>query len=267
MPEAARPPDAEMEDLLAFLSGAGVRPPARILDVPCGIGRRAYRLAEQGYRVTAVDANDVAITALRRRAPKRAQGRLECRPAPRDALPGLPPADTYDAILCLDHAVGRGPRDADVAFLARLCGHVAPGGLLLLDLLHRDFFAARPRPFAYHVIGGVEQHEFRAFDPISGVLDLTWRFYRREGKDLRFEGSSSARIRLMAPHEAEGLLAEAGWHVEAWHGGWKNEAVSADRRKIVLVARAAAELNSVPAFVARAPGETPDPPRSPGKGT
>ncbi len=264
MPEAARPLEAEAEELLAFLAEVGVLPSARILDAPCGIGRRAYRLAERGYRVTAVDPNDVAVAALRRRVPKRTQGRLDCRSAPRDAMPGLASADTYEAILCLDHAIGRGPRDGDVAFLTRLRRHAARG-VLLMDLLHRDFFAARPRPFAYHVIGGVEQHEFRAFDPVSGFLDLTWRFYRREGEDLRFQGSSSARMRLLAPHEVESLLADAGWRVDAWYGGWRRDAVSADRRKLVLVARPAAELNSVTAFVAQAPGEMPEAPRTPGK--
>lgn len=265
MPTPPRPSRADADEIAAFLAAAGVAPGARILDAPCGIGRRAHGLAERGYLVTAVDANPVAMEALRRRAPKESGGRLDCRSAAREAMPGLPPGEAFDVLLCLDHAIGRGPREEDVAFLARLRGHVAPGGFLLLDLLHRDFFAGRPRPFAYHVIGEVEQHEFRAFEPVSGILELTWKFYRREGKDLRFQGTSSARMRLMAPHEAAGLLGDAGWRIEAWHGGWGKEAVSADHRKLLLVARPAAELNSVTAFVARASSEAPDAPRIPGK--
>jgi tellurite methyltransferase len=42
--------------------------PGRVLDLACGTGRNAIWLAEQGWRVTAVDASQAAITALRARA-------------------------------------------------------------------------------------------------------------------------------------------------------------------------------------------------------
>ncbi len=238
MPPATAPP--EIEELVAFLAGLGVRADARILDVPCGLGRRAHALAEHGFRVTAVDSNTVAIEALRRRVSKQLGHRLDCRVSTKDAMPGVSPAETFDVVLCLDHALGREEPDMEENFLARLRRQVSPGGLLLLDILHRDHFAARPRPFAYHVIGDVEQHEFRTFDPLSGVLELRWRFYRRKGEDLRFQGTSSARLRLLAPHEVEKLVLAAGWRPEAWYGGWGKEAVSADRRKLLLIARPAA---------------------------
>lgn len=231
---------AEVEEIAAFLAVAGVPTGARLLDAPCGIGRRARGLAEHGYRVTAVDANTLAIEALHRRLPKKLTGRIEYRASAAETLPGLRPDESFDAALCLDHAIGRGARDGDVAFLRRLRDHTAPAGLLLVDFLHRDYFASRPRPFAYHVVGEVEQHEFRKFDPISGVLDLTWKFYQREGADLRYRGISSARVPLLAPHEAEAILRDAGWSVTARYGGWHQEAVSADRRKLVLEARPAA---------------------------
>ncbi|MEK6986886.1 MAG: hypothetical protein AABX97_02185 [Candidatus Thermoplasmatota archaeon] len=45
---------------------------------------------------------------------------------------------------------------------------------------------------------------------------------------------------MVPPHEAWTLLEAAGWEVEAAYGGWGREAVSAERRKLVLVARPAA---------------------------
>jgi len=62
MPEDVRLPD-DVESLAAFLREEGVPAGARILDVPCGIGRRALGLARVGYRVTAVDANSGAPVA------------------------------------------------------------------------------------------------------------------------------------------------------------------------------------------------------------
>jgi SAM-dependent methyltransferase len=240
VPPSPTPPPPEAEEIADFLEATGIRPGARLLDVPCGIGRRARGLADRGYRVTAVDANAVAIDTLRRRVPKRLAGRIEYRAAAPDALPELAAAEAFDAALCLDHAIGRDAREKDVAFLSRVREHVSPEGLLLVDVLHRDFFASRPRPFAYHVVGEVEQHEFRTFDPLSGVLELTWKFYQREATDLRFRGVSSARLRLLAPHEVEGIFRDAGWTAIARYGGWGKEAVSVDRRKLVFAARPAA---------------------------
>ncbi len=240
MPSTARGPGSEAEEIMAHLDAAGVPRSARILDVPCGIGKRAFALAERGYRVTAVDPNEVAIAALRARVPATLSERLEVRHASRETMPGPPVSDTFDVLLCLDHALGHGSREDDVALLERLRGHLAQGGLLLLELLHRDYFAARPRPFAYHVIGDLEQHEFRSFNPLTGVLDLTWKFYQRDGEDLRFRGNSSARLELVAPDEVRQLLEDAGWRLEAVHGGWSREPVSAERRKLLYTARPAA---------------------------
>lgn len=240
MPRTRRGPSRETEELAAFLLGQGVRKDARILDVPCGIGRRAFELAELGFRVTAVDANEVAIETLRRRVPEDWTDRLTYRALPPDEMPGPPAREPFDAILCLDHALSREPAQDDRAFLIRLRDRLSPGGVLIAEFLHRDFFAARPRPFAFHVVGDLEQHEFRAFDPLSGVLDLRWRFYSRDGGDLRFRGESSARLKLLAPHEARGLLGDAGWDVSAVYGGYGREALSADRRKFLLVARPSA---------------------------
>ncbi len=235
----APPGAAEEAEIIRFLKESGVPDGARVLDVPCGLGRRAHALADHGFHVTAVDPNEVAIGALGKRVGKRLADRLEYRSVPATELPGPPTAEPFDAILCLDHALCRDPPADDAALLKRLRDALAPGGLLLADFLNRDFFAARPRPFAYHVIGGIEQHEFRRFDAASGILELTWRFYQRSGEDLRFRGTSGVRLRLVSPHEATSLLASAGWTVEAVHGGWGREPLSPDRRKILLVARPA----------------------------
>lgn len=238
MPPAPARPGGD--EIAAFLVGAGVPRDVRILDAPCGLGRRAQGLAERGFHVTAVDTNAVAVEALRRRATKRLGDRLVCRASTREAMPGLPSTERFRVILSLDHPLGRDDGRADVAFLGRLREHLAEDGLFLLEILHRDFFAARPRPFAYHVIGDVEQHEFRTFDPVSGRLQLDWRFYQREGEDLRYRGGSSSTFRLLAPHEIEALLEKAGWRVDAWYGGWGKEAVFVDRRKLLVAARPSA---------------------------
>ncbi len=239
-PHTLRPPAEEAEAIETFLAEEGIAPGSRLLDAPCGIGRRASALAARGFRVVAVDPNDVGVEAAKARVPPNLRPSLRFGTAPLERLPDLGEDERFDAILCLDHALGRGDASAEGAMLARLRPHLAPGGRLIVDLLHRDFFALRPRPFSFHVIGSIEQHEFRSFDPRTGILDLTWKFYEREGEDLKHRADASTTMRLLTPHQAESLLESAGWHVAALYGGWGREAVSAERRKLVLVARPAA---------------------------
>jgi SAM-dependent methyltransferase len=222
--------------IAGFLGSEGVPSGGCVLDAPCGIGRRAIGLAAEGFHVTAVDPNEIGVDAARSRIPPDLRDRLRFLHAARESLPGLG-EETFDAIVALDHPIGRQGPGEDVAFLARLIPHIRGDGVLVLELLHRDFFATRPDGFSFHVLADVEQHEFRSFDPVTGILHLTWTFYHREGEDLRHRGDATARMRLPTPHEAASLLGSSGWRLAGAFGGWSREPVSADRRKVVLVAR------------------------------
>src|SRR5437867_11740652 len=178
-----RPPLEDVEAIRMFLEEEGVAHGAHLLDVPCGIGRRAVGLAEAGFEVTAVDPNEMGIAAATERIPDALVKRLHFATASRHSLPGLPAGTRFEAILCLDHALGRGSTADDTAFLRRLATHVRPEGRLVLARLNRDFFAARRRPFAFHTIGSLEQHEFRSFDPVTGVLRMEWKFDEPIGQD------------------------------------------------------------------------------------
>ena len=223
-----------------FLIRHGVPREGRILDVPCGIGRRALGLAEHGFRVVAVDANAVEIEGAKARVPAAVRQALRYETVPAPEWPGLPAGERFDAILCFDHALYRTPDPTGGGLLPRLRDRLAPGGVLLLELLHRDFFETHPRPFAFHVLGALEQHEFRELDPETGELTLRWTFYERAGENLRHRMDSSAAYSLPTPAQVRERLAAADLRTEQVLGGSGDEPVSADRRKLLFVARAAA---------------------------
>ena len=237
MPTAVvRPPLEDVESIRMFLQEERIAPGAHLLDVPCGIGRRALGLAEAGFDVTAVDPNEMAINAAKERIPESITDRLHFMAAPRDALPGLAAGARFDAILCLDHALGRRSMVDEVAFLGRLASYAGPDGRLILDLLNRDFFASRPRPFAFHTIGSLEQHEFRSFEPATGVLRLEWKFYERVGQDLKHRTDSSAELILLTPRDLATSLEQSGWRMVGVWGGWRREPITADNRKLIVLA-------------------------------
>ena len=231
-----RPPLEDVEAIRMFLQVEGIALGAHLLDAPCGIGRRAIGLAESGYEITAIDTNEIGIAAAKERIPAAIANRLHLAAVPRDAMPGLPASTRFDAILCLDHALGRGSTADDVAFLRRLEAHARPGGKLILDFLNRDFFASRPRPFAFHTIGSLEQHEFRSFDPVTSALRLEWKFYERVGENLKHRTDSSAELVLLTPRDLAAILGQSGWRMVGAWGGWHREAVTADHRKLIVLA-------------------------------
>src|SRR6058998_66948 len=210
-----------------FLEEEGIAHGAHLLDVPCGIGRRAIGLAEAGFEVTAVDPNEMGIAAATERIPDAVAKRLHFALASRDSLPGLAAGTRFDAILCLGHALGRGSTADDTAFLRRLAAHVRPEGRFVLDLLNRDFFAARRRPFAFHTIGSLEQHEFRSFDPVTSALRLEWKFYERVGENLKHRTDSSAELVLLTPRDLAAILGQSGGRMAP--GGGDRGPPQADR--------------------------------------
>src|SRR5207247_9649059 len=144
-----RPPLEDVESIRMFLQEERIMPGAHLLDVPCGIGRRAVGLAESGFEVTAVDPNEIGIAAAKERIAGTIADRLHLASASHDTMPGLPAGTRFDAILCLHHALRRAPTADGVTFLRRLTAEARPGGRLTFDVVNRAVCASRRRPFAY----------------------------------------------------------------------------------------------------------------------
>lgn len=111
---------------------AGLRP-GTALDLACGAGRNAVWLAEQGWRVTAVDFSGVALRMARSLAARR---RTAVDWIEADLLAWTPPVRAYD-LVCVLYLQLPGPERRTV--LARAAGAVRDGGTLLVvghDLLN-----------------------------------------------------------------------------------------------------------------------------------
>jgi SAM-dependent methyltransferase len=107
--------------------------PAQALDLACGAGRNAVWLAERGWRVTAVDFSDVALTMARDLAAARG---VEVEWIHADVVTWAPPADGYDLVCVLYLQL---PPPERRAALAHAVDAVRPGGTLLVvghDLLN-----------------------------------------------------------------------------------------------------------------------------------
>jgi SAM-dependent methyltransferase len=100
--------------------------PGRALDLACGAGRNAVWLAEQGWRVTAVDFSNVGLTRARELARAR---RVEINWIEADVVVWTPAARAWD-LVCVLYLQLPAPERRSV--LRRAVDAVAPGGTLLV---------------------------------------------------------------------------------------------------------------------------------------
>lgn len=88
-------------EVLSVIKTLGLSPGHRLIDVPCGYGRHAIRLAEHGIKVTGVDLNDYFLEVARENMKARAidTALLEFKKGDMRDLAGCIPDSTADAVI------------------------------------------------------------------------------------------------------------------------------------------------------------------------
>jgi SAM-dependent methyltransferase len=212
--------------LLALPAGA------RVLDMPCGHGRIANRLAARGLRLTGVDNDELFLA--RARADADALGvQVEYR-AGDMREPRLDGG--YDAALNWFSSFGYFEDDDNRRCLQALHDALRPGGVLLMEMHDRDALVARiaaaGEPVSVVEAGDDLIVDRARFDPVAGRAH-TERLVVRDGRLRR----TAFSVRMPTFPELRGWLEEAGFsEVRALdeHGA---PFASGARRLVVLATR------------------------------
>lgn len=126
-PEAVSAASDEVKFLWKVL---GLRKGSRVLDIPCGTGRHAVRLARRGASVLGVD-----ITESYLREARRAAGALRNVRFVRGDMRRVPLENEFDAAINLWTSFGYFSDPADDArTLSAVARALKPGGLFLIDM-------------------------------------------------------------------------------------------------------------------------------------
>lgn len=110
---------------------------SRLLDLCCGYGDYAARLAERGYEVTGLDRDSEAIAEAERRARAAHQQVAYIIGDMRDvgALPG-----TFDAVINIWQSLAYFDEETNAELLRQIRGKLSPGGRFIVDIYNRDFY-------------------------------------------------------------------------------------------------------------------------------
>jgi SAM-dependent methyltransferase len=160
---------APVEDAVELLIRLGrVRSGSLVLDIPCGQGRHAIRLAEVGADVTGVDASSTMLA----RAMRDAEGRAVELTWIHSDMRQLEAVTPFDFTICLGGSFGYFGRNGDQDFLGTLWHALKPSGILALDVPSLEYIRARhnPRHESSHSHQQVIQQ--RHLDPETGAARI-----------------------------------------------------------------------------------------------
>ncbi len=234
--------DEQSDHDAALVAGLlGLEPGMRVLDVPCGHGRIANRLAVEGAKVVAVDSNPLFLERARRDAAARGVDVTYLRADMRE-LPWLAGSDSdgggrFDGVVNWFTSFGYFDDDTDRRLLQGFRRALRTGGRLVMDILNRDLLLltrgrGRPAP-TFLVERGDDLMIDRVHLDSSATRTHTERILVRGGRVRR----TSFSLRLFTLAELRGWLRDAGFcEVDAYAGNGTPFTWEAER--LVVLARA-----------------------------
>jgi SAM-dependent methyltransferase len=179
----------------------GLSPGAEVLDLACGHGRIANRLAERGARVTGLDATPLFLERARADAAVRG---VEVEYVEGD-MRELPWEERFDAVLSWFTSFGYFDDDDNRRVLREAHKALKPGGELLIDNNNLFAFARAQGVDVVERDGNFLIDRFR-LDPRTS-RSHTARVVMRDGRTRRFE----FELRLFTASELADWLRAAGF--------------------------------------------------------
>ena len=174
-----------------------LEPGMRVLDVPCGAGRIAGRLAARGYDMVGADRTQRFLEVGRDRDEGVRYVRADMR---EQAF-----ASVFDAAICFWGSFGYFDAEGDLAQARSAARALVHGGRYLVDVLAEEAIAARFRERESYEVGTTAVEERLVWAP-DGRIETTWTFTR--GAERVTHRSS---IRVYSLGELTDLLTRAGF--------------------------------------------------------
>lgn len=224
-------PERSEQETSLILERLALPAGSRILDLCCGHGRHSVRLASLGYEVTGLDLSEVLLAAAQAEAEKAG---VTVRWVHSD-MREIPFEAEFDAVINIFSAFAYLESETeDQKVLEQVFQALKPGGLFLMEIMHRDGIVRRLEPCSItrHPDGLIVLEE-RQIDLLTsrGEIRVTMIEAGRPHTEYRLF------LRLYSLTELAGMLQAAGLSLIGYFGGLDGSELTLDSRQMVLLAR------------------------------
>ena len=128
--------------------------------------------------------------------------------------------------------------EEDARMFTALRNRTARNGLLVDDTVNRDYLIVNPQVATVDIVGDVELHERRRFDPETSWHESNWSFYMKRGQDLKVKAKLRIHHRVYSLHELRALLERAGWRYVKSYGEFDLAPFRPNSKRIIACCRA-----------------------------
>ncbi|ACM20400.1 SAM-dependent methyltransferase, type 18 [Geotalea daltonii FRC-32] len=183
-----------------------LEPGARILDIPCGIGRHSVELARRGFQMTGADVKPEYIALAKSSAESAAVAArfLVCD------MREFASADRFDAAFCYFGSFGYFTEEDDIRFVRAVAAALKPGGRFLIEGHVAETFLPIYRERDWFWAGSPENRvrvlEERSWNIETSRIETTWTIVGEGGTR-----STATSMRIYTYPELRALLASAGF--------------------------------------------------------
>ncbi|WP_233576384.1 class I SAM-dependent methyltransferase [Saccharopolyspora rhizosphaerae] len=224
--DSALTEERDREDAELVWRLLGLAPGSEVLDVACGHGRIANRLAERGCVVTGLDSSTPFLQHARADAAE--------RDVHVDYVEGdmreLPWPNRFDGVLNWFTAFGYFSDAGNRRVLTEVRQALRPGGRFALELINLVELLPRFREHAVHEVGDDLLIDHHRLDPLT-MRSHAERLIVRAGRVRRIPYA----IRLFTAPELRDWLHDAGFTDVTFHGE-DGEPLTRQHRRMIAVA-------------------------------
>ena len=214
----------EVDQIEALLQ---LRPPQRILDLPCGQGRHAIELARRGYEVTGVDLSEYMLGVARERADTAGVRVRWLAGDMREVLPG----QAFDLVLNLFTSFGYFADEADDRKVVRAAASMLdPGGQFVLEVINGERIMGNFQEREWFTVGQMAVMERRSLDVPARRMVVERTVSSKGGDD-----TSVHAIRLYRGPELEAMLKAAGFTRVELYGDWDHAQLAPESLRVLAV--------------------------------